>query len=876
MKHSCAYRILAWFLSCVLFVCCIESSAAAEGSVTPATTTTVTVSPTTEATATPTVAMTATPVPTVSPTPSATPVATPTVTPAGDVTATPTDSVTGTVTPGVTEEVTVTPEAGGTPGATVTPDISVTGTITVTPGSEVTVTVTVTPGPDVTGTVTPTPELTEAPAVTPSPTSTPTPSPVPTGPIPNGSTAFVNVADYLSVRTGAGTSYDKMTDAEGNLIQLTPGTLVTIVSNKKSSAGGTWYLISFDYGNETGVEGYVYGNYLQAYSYTEDPEFIAYLTEQGFPESYHKGLSILHSIYPQWVFQAQHTGLTWEEVMDGESVLGRNLVDKDAPSSWKSTEDGAYIWLDSNGEDGGWVKFDGSMWDPASDEVLAYYMDPRNFFSELAIFQFESQTYNPDVHTKEGVQSLLDGTFMEGAVPKEGTTYADVFMEAAERSGVNPYMLVARCIQEMGTEGTSRIISGTVSGYEGLYNYFDIGAYTTAQNSLIINGLIYAGKTDEATLRPWNTRARSIIGGSLFLGRQYINIGQDTLYLQKYNVQGEYPFTHQYMSNVQAPANEASIMHDAYTDLNMPLVFRIPVYEEMPEDKCPRPVGDGNPNAYLKSLAVTGNDLTPDFSYDVLAYDLIVSAGTTTVTVTYETIADTTTVQGGGTVELAPGANAVPITCTAENGDVITYTLNIYRIVTDETIETTYTIENDLLRGVAPGTTIATFLENFKVTGSETLYFTDANGERIEIPLTDNDEGSTEGTEGEEDTEGADGEESTDGGEGTEGGNGADATEGTSTSERTGDAEVLQQVVGTGWTVYTDDQSYTIVIRGDVSGDGAITTLDLAYVKWQLLGTYELSYVQEKAANIHGGESVGTIDLAYVKWHLLGTLLIEP
>ncbi len=803
-------KALATLLCCVLFVGSMgmsgyESQAYAQEDMSASP---MTPSPTVSATATPT----------------ATPVVPPTLLPTSTPSPTPTGMPTQGLSPTVPgEEVTISP----TPGQT---------------------TETVTPSP--TTTATPTLKVSEAPAVTPSPTATPTPTPKPTGPIPNGGTAFVNVADFLTVRVNAGTSYDKVTDANGNQVQLTPGTVVTILSNKKASNGSLWYKISFDYGGKTGMEGYVHGQYLVAYTYTEEPEFIAYLTEQGFPESYHKGLSILHSLYPQWVFEAQHTGLRWEDALAGESVLGRNLVEKDSPSSWKSTEDGAYIWLNSSGKDGGWVKFDGSNWDPASREILAYYMDPRNFFSELAIFQFEHQTYNPKVHTKEGVQSLLNGTFMQGAVPKENTTYADVFMEAAERSGVNPYMLVARCIQEMGTEGTSKIISGTVAGYKGLYNYFDIGAYTTAQHDLITNGLIYASKTDAATLRPWNTRARSIIGGSMFLGRQYINIGQDTLYLQKFNVQGENPYTHQYMSNVQAPANEASIMHDAYKSLDMALVFRIPVYKDMPEEKVPRPNGDGNPNAYLKSLRVSNNELTPDFEYDVLSYDLVVSAGTSTVKIAYEKIASTTKVSGAGTVELVPGANAIPIVCTAENGDVVTYTLNIYRVETDETIETTYTIDNDLIRGIAPGTKVADFLANFKVTGSESLYLTDENGERIEIPLKNEEE---------------------DEGEGNEGANAVATTSGS-----TIDKEVLQRVIGTGWKISTDDQSYVVVIRGDVSGDGAITTLDLAYVKWQLLETYELSYVQEKAANIHGGESVGTIDLAYVKWHLLGTLLIEP
>ncbi len=740
-----------------------------------------------------------------------------------------------TVTEAATQLVSVTPTVTQVPTAAVTVTLGITATPVptenVTPTVEGTPVPTMPPTESATPTLTLTSTATATPTATPTPTSTPTPtpSPTPTGPMKDGSTAYVNVADYLSVRKGPGTSYEKLTDAEGNLVQLTPGTLVTIVSHKKSTAGGIWYLVSFDYGAVSGMEGYVYGTYLQEYEYVEDPEFIAYLTQQGFPESYHKGLSILHSLNPQWVFEAQHTGLSWEDAVEGELPLGKNLVAKDSPSSWKSTVPGAYEWLNSEGADGGWVKFDGSNWDPASREIIEYYMDPRNFFSELAVFQFEHQSYNPLVHTAEGVQSLLNGTFMEGEVPDEDTTYLAVFMEAAEKSGVNPYMLVARCIQEMGTEGTSKIISGTVPGYLGLYNYFDIGAYTTAQNNLIINGLIYAGKTDETTLRPWNTRARSIIGGSIFLGSKYINVGQDTLYLQKFNVQGDYPYTHQYMSNVQAPANEAAIMHDAYTNLNMGLVFRIPVYEDMPEEKCARPVGDGNPNAYLKSLSVSNNELTPEFEYDTLSYDLVVSAGTAFVTIAYETIAATTTVTGGGKVELVHGTNTVPIVCTAENGDVITYTLNIYRVVTDETIETAYTIDNDWLRGVAPGTTVKEFFEKFVVTGSERVYFTDANGEEVVI--------RTEDVGGD-----------------------------------TGDGSDI--VVATGWTIHTDDQAYTLVVRGDVSGDGQITVFDMVYIRRQLLAISSLTEAQEQAALVSGGTEVGLLDMVYIRRHVLGIAAI--
>ena len=45
------------------------------------------------------------------------------------------------------------------------------------------------------------------------------------------------------------------------------------------------------------------------------------------------------------------------------------------------------------------------------------------------------------------------------------------------------------------------------------------------------------------------------------IGRDYIAKGQDTLYYQKFNVSGAVAaskkYTHQYMTNIQAPANEA-------------------------------------------------------------------------------------------------------------------------------------------------------------------------------------------------------------------------------------------------------------------------------------------------------------------------------
>lgn len=62
-------------------------------------------------------------------------------------------------------------------------------------------------------------------------------------------------------------------------------------------------------------------------------------------------------------------------------------------------------------------------------------------------------------------------------------------MNAAESYDVSPYHLVSRVIQEVGSNG-SRSVSGTEPGYEGIYNYYNIGAYQSSDP--VINALKWA------------------------------------------------------------------------------------------------------------------------------------------------------------------------------------------------------------------------------------------------------------------------------------------------------------------------------------------------------------------------------------------------
>ncbi|RHP46460.1 SH3 domain-containing protein [Clostridium sp. AF32-12BH] len=211
-------------------------------------------------------------------------------------------------------------------------------------------------------------------------------------------------ASSLNVRSGAGTSYS-------SIGKLGKGSAVTVVGEQAASDGKTWYQIRFTNGGTTQI-GYVLSTYVKfPVSYSHDSGFESQLSAQGFPESYKTGLRQIHAQYPNWTFTAVKTGLDWNTVIQNEGVLGRNLVHTNSISSYKSLADGAYNW-----DSGTWTGFDGSTWVAASTEIISYYMDPRNFLDEVNVFQFLDQSYNSSLHTKDGLQSMLTGTFMEGNI----------------------------------------------------------------------------------------------------------------------------------------------------------------------------------------------------------------------------------------------------------------------------------------------------------------------------------------------------------------------------------------------------------------------------------------------------------------------------
>ena len=622
----------------------------------------------------------------------------------------------------------------------------------------------------------------------------------------------------LSVRAGAGTSYTRL-----GLIY--DGTTVTITGEKKASDGATWYAIDYN-----GGTGYVISTYIKLIDGgVDDKEFEAYLKQQGFPESYWSGLKVLHAMYPEWVFKADHNGFDWNYAVDQESKIGNSLVQSSSKSSWKSTDPKAYNW-----DTGTWTEFDTGGWVAASREIVAYYMDPRNFLTQNSIFQFLLQSFDANVQNVAGVERLVSGTFLANTVTDtdgKKLYYPQVIYDAGKKVGVNPYVLAAMIIQEQGTKGLSDSISGKAPGFEGYFNFYNIGAVAGGGNTAVKNGLIYAkggaNGTGTSYGRPWNSRAKAITGGAQFYANGYVTAGQNTLYLKRFNVQGDNPFTHQYMTSVWGAASEGLSLAGGYSeDLRQaPLVFSIPVYDNMPGSPCAQPTGDGSPDNRLSTLKVGSYALTPAFNNDTANYSVVVPYSASSVTITATPKNSKAKVSGAGAVPLKVGSNTVKVTVTAENGSQRTFTLTIAREANQEefSINPKYKVSGSKqVSGITLGTKVSDFVKNLNIVGGYAQVKT-AGG----------------------------------------------STKQNSAVVATGDTVTIYRNDGTQYA------KWTVLLYGDVNGDGVITNSDRVKIRNHVLGTSKLSGVYFAAGDINSDGQVSNTDRIKIRNHILGTALIK-
>lgn len=623
----------------------------------------------------------------------------------------------------------------------------------------------------------------------------------------------------------------------GSNIMLNGGQALNVVD----TSNGSWYKVTLVY-NGTTYTGYVSSSFItlgkkEDSSDTEattasaggsDSDFEAYLTKQGFPESYKPQLRDLHALHPNWTFKAIQTGLDWNMVIDNEiNKAGqiKNLVQgtSGAPHyNWRSTTVGYNIKTDK------WSSYDGSNWFAASNDFVTYYLDPRTYLYERFVFAFENLSYE-DTQTKSGVESILSGTFMYKSKPSGYSyTYSELIIKAGQAVGVSPYHIASRIKQEVGSS-LSSVTNGKHATYPGIYNFYNIGGYDSASGNAVTNALRWAA-TSGSYGRPWNNVYKSIYGGAQYIGNNYILKKQNTLYTQKFNVTNTSNlFSHQYMSNVQAVSSEASKVFNAYAGsgtLNDAITFSIPVYTDMPDTNTGKPADSGNPNNYLKSLTIDNYSLTPTFAINsTKKYSLIVSENTTSVKISATPVNSHASVSGTGKISLSKGTNTAKVTVTAQSGAKRTYTITIVRGKStgnggsDPEFDGDYIISDETISGVAPSTTVSSFLSTLGCTNG-TISITNASGKE-------------------------------------------------KTSGKIGTGDIVKI------TVSGNTSTYNVIIFGDVTGDGVINALDLLKIQKHIIGASSLKGAFLQAANIKRSGGLSALDLLKVQKFLMGAAKIS-
>jgi len=638
---------------------------------------------------------------------------------------------------------------------------------------------------------------------------------------PSAKTVVLITGNDVRIRKEATTAKDNI------LATVNKGTELLLEEVNTGSAGNgcskDWYKVT--YGSNSGYVCSLYAaiKEIEDINPEDYAEYSDYLKKLGFPDSYIPYLLELHAKRPNWLFKVMKVDLNFDYVVSEEHTKeGRSLIEdyNRTIDGYKSLESWSYNYLtdifNTNFYGGG------ERWYAASKETIAYYIDPRNFINETQIFMFESQSYNSDLHSKTGIEKMLKGTFMEGKLADSTTnkTYVDAFLDAAIKNNISPYVLISRVIQEVGSQG-SKIVSGTVTNYEGYYNFYNINAAGDTATETITNGLKKAKKEG------WKTPYLAIVGGANFIKGNYLAVGQDTLYLNKWDLIGPDYFDHQYMQNIEAPAHESIKTYKAYDNMKLldnEFVFTIPVFNNMPENtKLPN---RGNPNNYLSSLSVNGTYLfntateKTDFSQNL-------SDSTTSVEIIATKVSGKASIQGLGSVALTSNEQIIPIIVTAENGKTRTYNIKITRtnsiaLAISEILKISgITTDGTYIYGTKVGTDIANIKKKITETESKaTVITTDKDG-------LSKDKGIV----------------------------------------ATGDKIKIKTA--------SEELEYTFVIYGDVNSDGEINKVDAAAILRHYYKYTSYDGAAKTAADINKDGNLDKVDVAAVLRHFYGYSTIK-
>lgn len=603
----------------------------------------------------------------------------------------------------------------------------------------------------------------------------------------------------------------------GSVTELAYGSRIVVTG----SASSSMYSIKYD-GNQTGYVSKAYVINVDENTLTEDASnvesyqsYCSTLVGKGFDESYCPYLYYLHSIHPQWIFNADKVGMTLEEASKGE---------ENYCSLQTSNQN---YWLKTTPNE---CPKSGTCWYYVKSSVISSFMDPRNSLFENLIFQFLDSDANKDLANDATLEYLVGNGNLK--------QYLDYFKKAASSEGINVVDLVARSKQEgnntagygpsSGVYTTKTKITYDGKSLDGYYNFYNIGAFKSNGMTPTTRAVAYAAGFFTSTTygRPWTTEEKAITGGANFIASRYVKIGQDTIYYQKFNISSyrdsdNKMYSNQYMTSIYAPASEgkdAKSVYEKSNTLDSPFVFTIPVFNNM--GPVAQPLNKSSVNSLI-DLKIDGTTIV-GFDPDVVEYNINYPTESDSITITAQPANSTSSViSGTGTLTFTDNLITTTIVVMAEDGSTKNYNLTIKKINANEVVSVSDVInkvdvkaDKDVLYGISPNTQVSTLINSItKNGGNATIYDSEGNKKNSGNLIT-------------------------------------------------GDKI---KITGT-----TEEKSFTVAVSGDVNSDGKINSLDLLITQKHILKYSTLSDEYYYAADVSYDGSLNSLDLLKIQKHILG------
>ena len=275
------------------------------------------------------------------------------------------------------------------------------------------------------------------------------------------------------------------------------------------------------------------------------------------------------------------------------------------------------------------------------------------------------------------------------------------------------------------------------------------------------------------------------------------------------------------MQNIQAPSTESIKTYNAYKNVNLidsSFTFVIPVFKEMPE-KTTLP-NKGNPNNYLSSLSVNGSYLFESATHET-TFNLNLDTTSSSVDIAATKVSNKSTISGTGSVALKGNEQTISILVTAENGDTRTYKINITR-------STSISLD------------ISEILRVLNIKNDGTYIYGYELGTKIESIMKSISDKEPQATV---------------------------------TAFNKGGQEKSSGIIASGdiINIKTDreEKNYTILIYGDVNGDGKITASDYMTIKNHIMDIKKLSDQEKLYADANKDGKVTASDYMTIKNHIM-------